>query len=371
MKIVADKHIPFVETYFSQGNELVLLPGRAMTASDVKDADILLVRSVTRVDEALLKGSSVKWVGSVTAGCDHVDTAWLASAGIRYTFASGFNAPPVADYVVSVVAAMQKKRLLPTENVKAAVIGVGRVGRLVEKHLSVLGFDVQCCDPLRAVEEKDFVTTPIDSIENVDLICLHVPLTKEGKHPTHQFIEQGFLARQKPGCILLNASRGGVIHADELLNHGQALSWCFDVWENEPDINTTILDQAVISTPHIAGYSVQSKCRGTQMIFQAACEQGFIASETVNLPEMSKQILSFAGSAHRWQDIVLGIFNPVLMTAMMKSLIFAADEVGQVFDQMRHDFNYRNEFAFTEAVLDGIAEDQAAILSGLGIEVRL
>src|SRR5690242_13945813 len=125
MKIIADSHIPFVEYYFAHAGELILKPGRAISSDDVKNADILLVRSITRVDETLLKKSSVKFVGSMTAGKDHLDTAYLDEAGIAWATADGFNAPPVADYVVSVAAFLKYSKLFQREKLKAAVIGVG------------------------------------------------------------------------------------------------------------------------------------------------------------------------------------------------------------------------------------------------------
>src|SRR3990167_2243014 len=127
MKIVADEHIPLVQDYFSGYGELCLQSGRAIKASDVRDADLLLVRSITPVNEALLTGSRVKFVGSVTAGYDHLDTKWLDKMGIAWCVTSGFNAPPVADYVVSVLAALKEQGLLSDKKIKAAVIGVGNV----------------------------------------------------------------------------------------------------------------------------------------------------------------------------------------------------------------------------------------------------
>ena len=113
MKIVADQHIPFIQQYFSE-EELVLIPGRFIKANDVRDADMLIVRTVTRVDQALLEHSRVRFVGSVTAGADHLDLRWLKKAGIQVSLASGFNAPPVADYIVSVIAALQSLNAIPT-----------------------------------------------------------------------------------------------------------------------------------------------------------------------------------------------------------------------------------------------------------------
>jgi erythronate-4-phosphate dehydrogenase len=368
MKIVADSHIPFVKEYFSAYGELILKGGRTISHDDVKDADILLVRSVTHVDEKLLAKSRVKFVGSVTAGADHLDTKWLDEVGIAFSVAKGFNAPPVADYVVSVIAALQRKHLL-TSGGKAAVIGVGSVGRLVVERLTRLGMQVVLCDPLRRESEHDFISMPLDDLGDIDLISLHVPLAKTGSYPTYHFIDKHFLQRQKPGSILLNASRGSVINSKELLQHGMHLHWCFDVWEHEPKIDKAILAQALIATPHIAGYSVQSKIRGIDMIYHIACKQNIIQAQPRTPLTMLTQELAFAGAEHHWQDMVLGVFNPLVMTAMMKTLLLPAEDYGHVFDDMRNQFNYRHEFAYTRIAGVDVSRDEAAWLQALGLSL--
>lgn len=371
MKIVADSHIPYVKEYFQIYGDLILRSGRIIAPSDVKDADILLVRSITHVDEKLLAGSQVKFVGSVTAGIDHIDTKWLKDAGIALSVATGFNSPPVADYVVSVIAALQRKRLLGQANVKAAIIGVGNVGRLVLERLKSLNIDVTLCDPVRADQDEDFarVNVPLEELSDFDLISLHVPLTRLGAHPTHHFINQDFLKKQKPGCVLLNASRGAVIDSQALLTHGMHLLWCFDVWENEPRINKAVLEQACIATPHIAGYSVQSKIRGIDMIYQLACEKKIIAPQAITPINMPCQQLAFAGVNHHWQDIVLGAFNPLILTAMMKTTLLPSNDYGHLFDEMRNQFNYRHELGYT--VVDAqLNDEEKCLLEKLGVTFK-
>lgn len=367
MKIVADSYIPFVENYFGQLGELVLKPGRQISERDVQDADVLLVRSITPVDEKLLGKSQVKFVGSVTAGGDHLDTHWLDNANIAWSRAEGFNAPPVADYVVSVVAALQRKQLLLEKKIKVAVIGVGNVGKLVAQRYRALNFDVIYCDPLRAENEKNFISTPLHEIVAVDLISLHVPLTKAGKYPTYHFIEKSFLQRQKPHCILLNASRGAVIHSQDLNEFGKHLYWCFDVWEHEPNIDKKVLERAFLATPHIAGYSVQSKIRGIDMIYRAACKAKIIEPKEVAPVNIPHQQLQFAGEKHHWQDIVLGIFNPLIMTAMMRTKLLSEEKHGQLFDEMRNQFNYRHEFSFTEIKGVELEQSDVEVLDKMGI----
>lgn len=368
MKIVADVHIPFAREYFGAYGELILKAGRTISRADVEDADILLVRSITHVDENLLANTSVKFVGSVTAGADHLDTKWLDEAGIAWSVAVGFNAPPVADYVVSMMAALQRKQLLAPSGMKVAVIGVGNVGRLVVDRLNILNFNTILCDPIRAESEKDFQSLPLEALSDLDLISLHVPLTKSGKHPTYHFIDKDFLLRQKPGCILLNASRGAVINSKALLQYGTHLNWCFDVWEHEPKIDKAILEKAVIATPHIAGYSLQSKIRGIDMIYRIACEKNIIQPQVISPLEMPQQQLAFAGSHHHWQDVVLGVFNPLVITSMMRTILIPASDYGHLFDEMRNQFNYRYEFKFTKLDVE-VGEKEKVLLGKLGLVI--
>lgn len=369
MKIVADSHIPFLTDYFSASGELILKPGRTLTADDVRDADMLLVRSVTPVNRDLLEGSRVRFVGSVTAGADHLDTAWMDAAGITWCNAVGFNAPPVADYVLSVLAALQRKQVVSTEHLRAVVIGVGNVGQLVVDRLKLLGIEVTCCDPVRAASDPDFESVSLDDVADQDLILLHVPLTKTGDFPTYHFIDKTFLRRQKPECVLVNASRGSVINFQDLAEYGRHLFWCFDVWEHEPKINKAILERAMIATPHIAGYSVQSKIRGTKMIYEMACAKGFIEPQTMTPVEMPRQHLTFAGAGHHWQDVVLGVFNPVLMTAMMRTMLLPSEDYAYVFDEMRTQFNYRHELAYTSVDPNYLVEQDVALVQRLGVTV--
>jgi len=367
MRIIADSHIPYLKDYFAGYGDLILKPGRLITQADTKNADILLVRSITPVDAQLLKDSTVNFVGSVTAGADHLDTKWLDEVGIRYSVASGFNAPPVADYIISVMAALIKKDLLPKSTFKVGVIGIGNVGRLVVDRLKLFDCDIFLCDPLRAQKEQDFTSVDLDDLSDLDLISLHVPLVRGGDNPTYHFINKAFLQRQKPGCILLNASRGAVINSDDLLQYGAHLNWCFDVFEKEPGINQTILAKSLIATPHIAGYSRQSKIRGVDMIYRIACEQGIITPKAINPIEMPQQTLRFAAKTPTWEDIVLGIFNPLLITTMMRSTLLNATEHGPLFDEMRNQFNYRYEFAYTKVSSYQLAAKDQLFLEKLGM----
>ncbi len=344
MLIVADEEIPCVKHYFGAYGNILLKKGRSLTRRDVVDADILLIRSVTKINEALLQDTKVKFVGSTVTGTDHFDKEWLDRAGIQWSAALGCNAVAVAEYVVSVVAALQTQGLLLQKKCRAGVIGVGRVGSKVVDKLKILGFDVVQCDPLRAEQEKDFTSTPIEEFSDLDFILLHTPLTKEQPYPTYHLIEKNFLQRQKKDCILLNAGRGSVIDFSDLLHYGKHLIWCLDVWENEPNIKKEVLLNTMIASPHIAGHSVQSKYRGMEMIYHDAIQQGIIPDKKIIDPEFPRTEISFEGKFADWRDIVLAIYNPLDVTRLMKKAY--REEGDGIFDLLRKRFNRGHEFAF-------------------------
>lgn len=343
MKLVADENIPYVSAYFSGCDEILLKSGRDIRREDLFDADILLVRSITNVNQSLLQDTPVKFVASATAGFDHMDTQWLEKAGIKWSYAKGCNAEAVVEYVICVIAALQKQQKLFPAKLRAAVIGVGDIGSRVAEKLTAMQYEVILCDPLRAEQEADFLSCTMNQITDVDLITLHVPLTSSGLYPTYHMIEASFLQAQKPGCVLINASRGAVIDSTALLQHGKHLTWCLDVFEHEPDIDLTILHHTAIATPHIAGYSVQGKMRGTEMVYQAAVREKIIPAREGMLPVYPRQALVLPDISSDWRDVVLQIFNPVATSSHMKEA-FAKNP--RCFDELRKHFTERYEFAY-------------------------
>jgi erythronate-4-phosphate dehydrogenase len=371
MKIIADQQIPLVEALLSPYADIILKPGRAINAAEVKDADILIVRSITKVDKALLATSKVKFVASVTAGADHLDIPWLDAHGIAWTVVAGFNAPPVADYVVSVLAVLEQLKLVTLHRCKIAVVGVGNVGRLVVKHLQNLRADIVVCDPLRAQLEPDFNSTAISALTDCDVISLHVPLTTDGDFPTYHFIDQAFLQRLKPGAVLINTSRGAVIDSKQLLDGRNDLRLCFDVWENEPTINQAVLNKATIATPHIAGYSMQSKRRGMLMLYQLLCQRRLIEplDYTENQTTGAPYQLQCQGQALTWHDVVLTVFNPLSLTHIMQQRLANTDNPTVPFDQLRELATSRQEFSNIELTKIPLADQDRQIIQALGFKI--
>ena len=268
MKIVIDRHIPFlVEAVQREWQEVDICPmeSEEIAPSAVRDADVLVVRTRTQINESLLAHSSVRLVCTATIGFDHIDTAWCDSHGIQWMSCPGCNAQAVCDYIEE---ALNEYQIFKSSNLQISatpvigVIGVGHVGSLVAQMAERKGMHVLLNDPPKGIGVSR------DEIErNCDIITFHVPFDRT----TYHLCDEAFLRQCKPGALIINAARGGVVDEQALLRSGHP--YILDTWENEPEIDPDILAHAFLASMHIAGYSVQGKRNATQMCLDAIAEQ--------------------------------------------------------------------------------------------------
>lgn len=273
MKILVDENMPYARELFSRLGEVKAVPGRPIPVAELDDADALMVRSVTKVNEALLSGKAVKFVGTATAGTDHVDDAWLKQAGIGFSAAPGCNAIAVVEYVFSSLLMLAERDGFSLADRTVGIVGVGNVGSRLQKRLEALGIRTLLCDPPRADrgDEGDFHSLD-ELVAECDVLTFHTPLFKDGPYKSLHLADEALISRLKPGTILINACRGPVVNNAALLKRldaGQALSVVLDVWEPEPDLNVDLLNKVDIGTAHIAGYTLEGKARGTTQVFEA------------------------------------------------------------------------------------------------------
>lgn len=270
MKIVADENIPLVDAFFAPLGAVTRLPGRSMSAEDVADADALIVRSVTKVNSALLNASKVSFVGTCTIGVDHLDEEYFSTHSIVWSSAPGCNANSVVEYVYAALSHMDINWLPVT----FGIIGCGNVGGLLYKRLKAQGVTLRCYDPnLNPAQNSDLTT--LEEVLQCDVISMHTPLVTEGPHPSFHLLGLSELRQLKPGAVLINCGRGPVIDNQALLDimaERDDLRLVLDVWEPEPDISLELLDKVVLGSPHIAGYSYDGKLNGTEMIYRALCQ---------------------------------------------------------------------------------------------------
>jgi erythronate-4-phosphate dehydrogenase len=274
MKIIADQSIPLVCEVFSHLGDIVTVPGREITSEVVRDAGILLVRSVTRVDRGLLDDSSVKFVATATTGIDHVDTEYLKSRGIGFGYAPGSNARSVAEYTFAALVYCSRKCSFNLREKVVGIVGVGNIGKRVLSRARILGTECLCNDPPRARREGPEQFVSLDELlSRADVVTIHVPLIHRGIDATLRMVDKAFLSRMKTGAFLVNTSRGKVVDEEVLKKASARLGGLvLDVWDNEPAIDTGLLAMTECATPHIAGYSYDGKANGTGMIYRAACD---------------------------------------------------------------------------------------------------
>jgi erythronate-4-phosphate dehydrogenase len=272
--ITLDENIPYAEQAFSTLGQTRLLAGRSLCNADLQDTDILVVRSITKVNAQLLTGTPVCFVATATAGFDHIDLDYLCEQGIGFARAPGCNAVSAAEYVLAALSHWSLLRNKPLQECSIGIIGHGNVGSRVRQLCESKGMRCITHDP----PLQELGHTGLHSLEAVlacDIVTLHVPFTRTGKHPTFRLLDAARLAALRPGSLLLNTARGGVVEESALLARLQTrtdLDVVLDTWENEPTINLTLLQHTLLGTPHIAGYSLDGKVRGTAMVYRDCCE---------------------------------------------------------------------------------------------------
>lgn len=377
MKIIADENIPCVRQAFASLGDVTLLPGRGMRPEQVRAADLLLVRSVTRVDRELLAGSRVRFVGSATIGFDHVDRDYLQAQGIGFSTAPGSNATSAAEYVVSALLVLAERRGFDPAGKTVGIIGCGNVGSRVRHKLAALGMQCLVNDP--PLQEQggndDFVS--LERVLEADVITVHVPLTHGGPHPTRHLVDAAFLARLKPGAVFINTARGAVADnaaLDQLLGERSDLAVVLDVWEGEPAINAGLLEKVDLGTPHIAGYSLDGKLRGTEMIYRAACEfldvpvQWSAAAELPPGPAL--ELAAGAGLLQTVRAAVLQCYDVRDDDARLRQMLaLPVAERAACFDRLRKEYPVRREFAQLMLPSGHMDARLQQVLAGLGFSV--
>ena len=351
MQIFADENMPLVQQFFAGLGDVHLFNGRTVSAGQLKDADILLVRSVTNVDAALLAmNSRLRFVGTATIGTDHIDQAYLAQRNIPFASAPGCNAQSVTEYVLSSLWCLAEKYQWDLTDKTVGIVGVGNIGSRLAKALQAMNISVLLCDPPRAERESSFVHTSFEQLcKQADIISFHAPLTSGGRWPTRHMLNKATLASLKPDCALINAARGAIFDNQALLADVVAAQprrpIVLDVWENEPDILTALLSYADIATVHIAGHSVEGKARGTEMLYQQYCQlQGIPAkqqlSELLPVPAMEKIQISANFGLPDVQNLARLLYDVRRDDAILRQHI-----AEQGFDRLRKSYPARREFS--------------------------
>jgi erythronate-4-phosphate dehydrogenase len=362
VKIIADKNIPFVAECFSSIGEVGVVGGREITPGVVADADALLIRSVTPVGAELLAGSKVRFVGTATIGFDHIDVDFLRENNIGFASAPGSNANSAAEYVIAGLLEIGQRYGLDLEEKSIGIIGVGNVGSRVAKKCEALGMHVYLNDPPLQRQTGEAKYLPIEELFDCDFITLHTPLTFEGLDETYHLADERFFRSIKERCVFINASRGGVVDSSalkEAIRSGRLRAAVLDVWENEPNIDTELLEMVDIGTPHIAGYSLDGKVAGMIMIYKAACKYfGLEAEFDIEdfLPEPAIGELEIDSNEAAEQEALLGAVRKIYRidqddAKLRRILEKPMEKRGEFFDCLRKNYPVRRELQNTRIIL--------------------
>lgn len=361
LRLVADENMPGVEACCARLGrhvEVVRRPGRSLSAADVAAADILLVRSITRVDAALLAGSPVRFVGTATIGTDHLDIPWLEAQGIAWASAPGCNARAVGEWVLNVLVQLAAEQGVTLAGRTLGIIGLGHVGRQVAQLVRLLGIDVIACDPFLAPPDlppalADVPLLALDELlAQADMVTVHTPLTRSGPHPSHHLLDAGRLASLRPGAWLINAARGPVVANAALkavLARG-GLTAVLDVWEGEPDLDVDLLALVRHGSPHIAGHSLEGKWRGTwQIMLAASVALGLDLHGELSdiLPDEGGLSLTLPASAAAPEARLATLLRAVIPLAEDDARLRAArqePDPAAAFDRLRKNYPMRREF---------------------------
>ncbi|MEN0108170.1 MAG: 4-phosphoerythronate dehydrogenase PdxB [Pseudomonas sp.] len=372
MRILADENIPLLDEFFAEFGEIERLPGRAFDRAAVARADVLLVRSVTQANRELLAGSHVKFVGTCTIGTDHLDLDYFAEQHIGWASAPGCNARGVVDYVLGSLLSLAEVSGADLAQRVYGVVGAGQVGGRLVDVLRGLGWQVLVCDPPRqAAEGGDFVSLE-EIIQRCDVISLHTPLIASTRH----LLDGERLAQLRNGAWLINASRGAVVDnaaLRELLRQRDDLEAVLDVWEGEPQVDPELAELCLLATPHIAGYSLDGKLRGTAQIYQAFC-QHFKLEARVQLDDLlpAYWLTEFGLDATTAVPVALGalcraIYDPRRDDAdFRRSLVGNAGQRKAAFDALRKHYPARREIDGLHVRLSGEAPELARVVRALG-----
>jgi erythronate-4-phosphate dehydrogenase len=379
MLIIADLKTAFAHKAFERLGEVRYLKTPEMTAAAIRDAEIIIVRSETKVGSDLLEGTAVRFVGTATIGFDHVDIDYLRKKGIGFASAPGSNANSVAEYVVAAMLEYAHRRSSRLAGKSIGIVGVGNVGSKVARNAEVLGMRVLLNDPPLASVTHDPRFLPLDALMDADFVTLHVPLTKEGPWPTFHLFDGRRIGQMKDRSVLINTARGAVVETRSLkaaLLDGHLEGAVLDVWEDEPAIDGGLLGLVDIGTPHIAGFSLDGKINAGRMLFDAACRHfgvDAVWKEIQTIPPPRNERLSVSDNMHAEEMLRLIIrqcYNILEDDSNLRAVLpQPANERPRIFRALRADYGVRREFFNYTVTCSGSRPELCRILNTLGFKI--
>lgn len=353
--IFADKYLYNISKFLPEDCELNLYNPADGLPKNLEGADALLIRTVTQVDEPLIKRlpESIQFIATGSAGTDHVNKKLLNKKNIAFADAAGCNSRAVAEYIATSVLLWSDNSDRKLNSLTAGIIGKGHVGTEVNKLLKNLGINTICYDPPKEEREESFKSASLQDVLSADILTLHIPLKRKTDYPTYHWLDEKKLEVNNFDLVI-NTARGGVINEQALLKayiYGSVKSFIIDVWENEPIFNDLIAENAFIKTPHIAGYSKQSKLRASKMIADALCEHFSLEPPEYEIGESAEpfNISSSSLQSARLSEVLCQIHPVKDYEKELSHLIgLPPEEKGRKFNKLRSEFPLRNEYQYMD-----------------------
>jgi len=353
MKILADKYLYKIKELIPANADLELYDPDDGFPKNVRLYDALLIRTVTKITPKTLSSpGKLSFIGSATAGFDHVDLDYLNDTGITFARSEGCNANAVAEYVITALYKWADERSVDLPSIKVGIVGCGNTGSRVDGYLKKLGVQTVLYDPPKAKIDDDFESSSEKELLECDILTFHVPLTESGPHPTAHICSEAWLKHKF--SLIMNTSRGGVVDEEALLKshqQGTTKDYILDVWENEPLFDDEVAQHAFLTTPHIAGYSKEAKWKASEMVVHKMCEHFGLKKPGIAFhlkPEVEIQPEAPSSfSEFLWEHSNLKEYNRTFKT--LKGL--PDDEKSRRFAKLRSETDTRFEFA-------GIIESQ-------------
>jgi len=374
MKIVADDKIPFLKGVLEPFAEVVYLPGKEINREALLGVDALLIRTRTKCTENLLKGTTIKFIGTATIGFDHIDSQYCENNNIEWINAPGCNSSSVQQYIAAAMLKMASEKGFKLSDRTIGIIGVGNVGKKVAKLAKALGMKVLLNDPprARAEGEENFHSLATILFQS-DIITCHVPLNIVDEDCTYHLMNEKTFKKMNKGALFINSSRGEVTKTSALkqaLVSGKLGGAVIDVWENEPDIDQTLMKKAFIATPHIAGYSTDGKANGTSMVVNSLCKYFNLPLKDwypSDVPSPVSPELTINASGKSDEDVIReAVFHTYdILTDDSKFRSAPAD-----FEKQRGDYPLRREFSSYQINLLNGSGNAGKVLEELGFMVK-
>jgi len=368
MKILVDQNIPGIRATFAHHGDVIEVDGRTLSREQIGQGEALIVRSVTAVNSDLLYGTRVGFVGSTTIGTDHMDIPWLERQGIRWASAPGCNADAAAQYTLAMMVLASQRLNFRLSSQMVGIVGHGNVGSRVHRMLEAYGVRrIRVCDPPLADTGRTGLYS-MEELTDCGVVSFHVPLTRCGPYPTRGLAGEPFLTRLPAGALLVNTSRGKVTEKDAVqrwLASGRGNA-ALDVWPEEPMVDPALLEAATVATPHVAGYSLDGKLLGTQMIYLQFCDW----LQTI---PVRRNLLAELGITAELGDHGLTVDAAILAACpvkrddeeMRKLAALGEKERSTRFDKLRRDYPERRDFCGWKAPGDAPPE-LSVMLKALG-----